>query len=76
MKMVGDAMQMAELPDGIPIPAKGSVTLEPGGLHIMLMDLKQALVEGSTFPVTLTFEKAGQVEIQVSVGSFAAKTKP
>jgi periplasmic copper chaperone A len=37
------------------------VTLAPGGYHIMLMDLKQALKQGDSFPVTLSFAKAGQV---------------
>jgi periplasmic copper chaperone A len=38
-----------------------SVTLAPSGYHIMLMDLKQALKQGESFPVTLTFAKAGPV---------------
>jgi hypothetical protein len=37
------------------------VTLAPGGYHIMLMGLKQALKQGESFPVTLNFAKAGQV---------------
>ncbi len=37
------------------------VTLAPGGYHIMLMGLKQALKQGDSFPVTLSFAKAGQV---------------
>lgn len=72
MKMDGDVMKMGELPDGIPVPAGETVTLAPGGLHIMLMDLKQALVEGSTFPLTLTFEKAGAITIDVLVGGVGA----
>jgi hypothetical protein len=38
-----------------------SVTLAPSGYHIMLMNLKQALKQGESFPVTLTFAKAGPV---------------
>lgn len=72
MKMDGDVMKMGELADGIPVPAGQTVTLAPGGLHIMLMDLKQALVEGSTFPLTLTFEKAGAITIEVLVGGVGA----
>jgi len=41
--------------------------LQPGGLHIMLMGLKAPLVEGNMFPVTLTFERAGNITIQVIV---------
>jgi copper(I)-binding protein len=41
--------------------------IAPGGLHIMLIGLKQPLVAGRTFPLTLTFERAGSVEVQVKV---------
>ncbi len=43
------------------------VTLAPGGYHIMLMDLKQVLKEGDSFPVTLGFEHAGQITATVNV---------
>jgi copper(I)-binding protein len=73
MKMDGDVMRMNKVPDGVLIPAGGTVALEPGGLHLMFMDLTAPLVEGQSVPVTLTFEKAGPVEVQVEVGSPAAK---
>jgi copper(I)-binding protein len=73
MQMEGDVMKMKALPDGLVIPAGGSVTLKPGGYHLMFMELKAPLVEGQSIPVTLTFEKAGKVEIEVLVGSPAAK---
>ena len=41
--------------------------LRPGGLHIMLMGLRAPLVEGQTFTLTLTFEKAGPMEVEVPV---------
>lgn len=69
MKMEGDVMKMAELPDGLVIPAGGSVALAPGGFHIMFMDLKQQLAEGSTVVVTLTFETAGTVDVELAVGA-------
>ncbi|HEV2516281.1 MAG TPA: copper uptake system-associated protein [Devosia sp.] len=72
MKMEGDVMKMKELPDGIEVPAGSTVTLSPGGLHIMFMQLKQALVEGTNVPLTLTFEKAGVVEVQLDVGGIGA----
>jgi copper(I)-binding protein len=72
MKMDGDVMKMAELPDGIEVPAGATVTLNPGGFHIMFMDLKQPLVEGTKVPLTLNFEKAGSVEVQLDVGGIAA----
>lgn len=67
MKVVDDVMKMRELDGGLEIPAGGSVTLQPGGFHIMFMGLKEQLTEGETRPVTLTFEKAGDVEIEVTV---------
>jgi len=73
MKMEGEVMKMNELPDGIPVPAGATVTLSPGGLHLMMMGLKAPLVEGETVPVTLTFATAGTVEIALVVGSVNAK---
>ena len=72
MKLEGDVMKMNEVEGGLVIPAGQSVTLEPGGLHIMLMDLKQQLVEGTTFPVTLTFANAGNIEVELAVGPINA----
>lgn len=46
--------------------------LRPGGLHVMLMGLKAPLVEGETFTLTLTFEKAGSVDIEVTIQGPAA----
>lgn len=73
MKMEGDVMKMNEVAGGIEIPAGGTVTLAPGGLHIMFMGLKERLIEGGSVPVTLTFEKAGTVQIELSVEGIAAK---
>ena len=72
MAVVDDVMQMSELPDGLEIPAGESVTLAPGGLHLMFMHIAQPFVEGETVPVTLTFEKAGTVEIELAVEAFGA----
>jgi hypothetical protein len=44
-----------------------SVTLKPGGMHLMLMDMKQPLKAGDSFPLALTFAKAGKVETSVKV---------
>lgn len=51
----------------IPVPAGQSVQLAPGGFHGMLMGLTAALKEGDSFPVTLSFEKAGDVTVNVDV---------
>lgn len=53
------------------IPAGQPVTLAPGGMHLMLMGLRGKLVEGTTFPMTLGFEKAGEITVDVSVFGIA-----
>lgn len=58
----------------VTVPARGSLTLEPGGLHIMLIGLRRDLVEGSQVTLTLQFERAGPVTVQVPVR--AAGTMP
>lgn len=64
-------MEMRPLENGLEIPANGSVTLEPGGYHIMLIGLTQDLTAGMTFDLTLTFEKAGDVVVPVTVQNTA-----
>lgn len=49
-----------------------SVTFGPGGMHIMVVGLKQPLTEGQTFTLTLNFEKAGQEEVTVPVAKVGA----
>jgi periplasmic copper chaperone A len=68
MKMDGNIMQMRKLKEGLAIPAGETVQLAPGGLHLMLMGLKQPLKEGEMLPVTLEFEKSGKVELEFMVG--------
>ncbi len=57
MAMVNDVMKMRQVP-ALDLPAGKTVALKPGGYHLMLMDLKQALPAGSTVPVTLVVEGA------------------
>ncbi len=66
-KMENDIMRMSPLPDGIEIPAGGEVSLAPGGLHIMLIGLKEDLKAGSSLELTLVFEQAGRVSLTVPV---------
>lgn len=49
------------------IPAGGELTLEPGGMHVMLMELTTPLKEGAIFPLTLTFEAGGEITVEVPV---------
>lgn len=59
-------MQMKELAD-LPVPSGSTVRLEPGGRHIMLLDLARPLEVGQRFPLRLRFERAGTVEAAVEV---------
>jgi periplasmic copper chaperone A len=53
--------------ESIDLPAGQPVSLKPNGYHIMLMGLTQPLKEGQTFPLTLTFAKAGPENLSVTV---------
>ena len=67
MAMEDGVMLMSEVEGGIPVPAGETVMLERGGLHVMFMQLPQGLAEGTEIPATLTFEKAGEVEVVFTV---------
>ena len=60
MKMQGEMMQMRELKDGLVLPAKQAVTLQPGGIHLMLIEPKQPIAEGQLVSLIFRFEKAGE----------------
>ena len=61
-------MRMRELDGGLKLPSKAVIRLRPGmGDHLMLMGLKKPLVEGERFPMTLVFEHAGKVDVEVLV---------
>ena len=73
MAMKGDVMQMRQV-EAIALPAGKVVKLEPGGLHVMFIGLKQPLALGSKVPVTLKFEKAGEVSVEFDVTSRPVST--
>ena len=62
----GGVMKMQQVQD-VTIPAGGEVEFAPMGYHVMLFELKQQARDGERFPLTLTFEKAGAVEVEVAV---------
>lgn len=64
--MLGEVMKMQQI-DSVAIPAGGEAVFAPGGNHVMLFGLKKPLVAGESFPLTLVFEKAGAVDVQVKV---------
>ena len=74
MAMNNGVMQMRELAQGIIIPPGGKVELKPGGLHVMFMDLKQPLAQGSPVKGILLFEKAGAVPVEYQIAPVGARS--
>lgn len=66
MTMEGDVMKMRPV-DAIELPSGATVKLQPGGFHLMLMGLKAPLKAGDRIPLTLKFERAGEVVVTVNV---------
>ena len=74
--MVDGVMKMRMMMGGLTIPAGGKVELKPMGLHVMMMGITEKLVEGETLVLTLTFEKAGSVELAVPIAGPGAMMAP
>lgn len=69
---VDGTARMGEV-DGVDVPAGGSVTFEPGGYHVMLMDITEPLEVGSTIDVTLTFEDGGDMTVSAEIREFTGE---
>jgi copper(I)-binding protein len=67
----GGIMKMRRV-DGINLSGGQTVKLKPGGYHLMLMDLKQPLKQGGKLPLTLAFEKAGEVAVEAIIAPVGA----
>jgi len=67
MSMDGGVMRMRELKNGVEIPPGATVELKPGGFHIMMMNLSKPLAKDERVKGTLTFERAGKVDIEFAV---------
>lgn len=72
MSMTGGVMRMRPVAGGLVIGAGQTVTLKPGGYHLMLIGLKRPLKAGEQVPVTLTFERAGPVKTALDVQATGA----
>lgn len=74
MSMDGGVMKMRMLKDGLEIKPGETVTLKPGGYHVMFIGLKDQLKQGDTFKTTLEFAKAGKVEVEFKIEGIAASS--
>ena len=68
----GEVMRMRPVTD-IPVPAGQMVRLRPGGLHVMLIGLTEPLRQGTTVPLTLRFERAGETTVQLEIQAAGAR---
>lgn len=68
-------MQMRPI-EILEVPQGGEAVFQPGGMHLMLIGLKQPLREGAAVPLTLTFERAGTIQIQARVAAIGAPAAP
>lgn len=71
--MEGEVMKMRQA-TSLEVPAKGTLPLKPGGAHLMFVDIGRPFKEGDLVPVTLRFERAGEVTTQFRVARLGAKT--
>lgn len=67
MEVVEDVMTMRPLEEALVVPAGETITMHPGGLHLMFMQVTEPFKEGESVPLTLEFEKAGKVELELPV---------
>jgi len=65
--IMADGIMKMRQPAALDLPAGHRVTLKPGGLHIMLLGLKEPLRQGQKFPLTLSFDRAGSRVVSVAV---------
>lgn len=65
--MAGSGVMTMQPVASVPVPAGGTVTFAPGGYHVMLIDLASPLEVGTIIPVTLTFQKAGEITVTADV---------
>ncbi len=72
MTMDNGVMKMRPLAGGLEIKPGATVEFKPSALHLMIMNLKQPVEKGKPFVVTLTFEKAGAVDVEFTVEGVGA----
>ena len=55
------------------VPGRERLALEPNGAHLMLIDVVRPLTKGERFPLTVRFEKAGELQLEVEVQEIGAR---
>ena len=75
MSMDNGVMKMRPLPDGIEVKPGATVELKPGSFHLMFVGIKEPFQKGARVKGTLTFEKAGPVEVEFAVEAVGATPK-
>ncbi|MEP4545721.1 MAG: copper chaperone PCu(A)C [Saccharospirillum sp.] len=65
--MADGMMRMQHLPNGVSVPEGGHLVLRPGSYHLMFIGLQRRLVEGERETVTLEFEQAGDIEVELTI---------
>ncbi len=63
----GDVSRMRQITDGLVIPAGSTVKFQPMGKHLMFTDLAEPLVDGERKAATLSFENAGELEVEFAI---------
>lgn len=66
-QMSDGVMSMQHLPQGIPVPAGETVSLEPGGLHVMCLGVVNPLTVGEMIEVALEFENSGAMTVEAEI---------
>jgi hypothetical protein len=74
MTMDNGVMKMRPVTGGLEIKPGQTVELKPGGYHVMLMGLKEQLVQGQHFKATLEFAKAGKVDVDFAIEGVGAQS--
>lgn len=73
MSVTDGIMRMRPIAGGIALPPGGEVRLAPGGLHLMLIGPQGGFEQGARVPVTLVFERAGRVAVELAVDAPGAR---
>ncbi|PPV04832.1 hypothetical protein XBLMG947_3990 [Xanthomonas bromi] len=72
MHMEGEVMKMRRLDDGLALPARGTVQLQPSGMHLMFIEPHAPFVVGKPIEATLVFQNAQRVNVQFDVQPMGA----